>query len=187
MRRLLDSVLVASLWACLPGCGSTSGDPLADPGSGGAAAGGSSAGGVAGSAGEGAGGNEAGGAAGNPSGETGGAATGGAATGGAAGSPSGGAGGTGGTATGGAAGSAVGGSGGTAGGGLTSLLVYDANVENLETPNDACPGDWKDLFAFMKVQGDSPDVFLVQQISDQAELDVLIAHLKTPSARAMPE
>lgn len=61
------------------------------------------------------------------------------------------------------------------------LEVYDNNVENLETVHERAPtycrGDWKDLVYYMKVQHRSPDLFLVEQISDRAQLDHLIATL----------
>lgn len=56
------------------------------------------------------------------------------------------------------------------------LYVYVNNVENLETPGDECRGDWKDLIWEMKT-GTSPDVFLVQQISNQRQLDELVGYM----------
>lgn len=58
------------------------------------------------------------------------------------------------------------------------LQVYVNNVENLETPTEQCTGDWKDLFYEM-ARRPSPDLFLVQQISDQAQLDLLVQHMTT--------
>lgn len=56
------------------------------------------------------------------------------------------------------------------------LQVYVNNIENLETPTDQCPGDWQDLFFYMKKHA-SPDVFLVQQISGQTQLDFLVQYM----------
>ncbi|HMR06958.1 MAG TPA: hypothetical protein PKA88_14335 [Polyangiaceae bacterium] len=56
------------------------------------------------------------------------------------------------------------------------LQVYVNNVENLETPADQCKGDWKDLYYYMKLQP-SPDLFLVQQISGKAQLDLLVKYM----------
>ena len=57
------------------------------------------------------------------------------------------------------------------------LQVYVNNIENLETPTEQCPGDWQDLIAYMKTVKPAPDVFLVQQISNRQQLDVLIAEM----------
>lgn len=53
------------------------------------------------------------------------------------------------------------------------LQVYVNNVENLETVDANCRGDWQDLIYSMKRYSVSPDLFLVQQISNQAELNRL--------------
>lgn len=54
------------------------------------------------------------------------------------------------------------------------LQVYDDNVENLELPSDLdCKGDWRDLLYSMSRADLSPDLFLVQQISNRAQLDLL--------------
>ncbi len=55
----------------------------------------------------------------------------------------------------------------------TFLQVYDNNIENLETPDEYCKGDWKDLVYFMKLQTYAPDLFLVQQVSGRKQLDEL--------------
>ena len=55
------------------------------------------------------------------------------------------------------------------------LQLYDNNIENLETAGERCRRDWKDLVYYMKVQHRSPDLFLVQQVSDRAQLTKLIA------------
>ncbi|HEY0699597.1 MAG TPA: hypothetical protein VGD43_17505 [Micromonospora sp.] len=54
------------------------------------------------------------------------------------------------------------------------VQVYVNNVENLETADAFCPGDWQDLVYYMKTYETSPDLFLVQQVSDQAELNTLV-------------
>lgn len=72
----------------------------------------------------------------------------------------------------------------TANGTSSALLVYSANVENLPTTKDACPGDWKDLYSYIAVSGRKPDLLLVQQISDQGQLDQLVAHMSTTFGRS---
>jgi hypothetical protein len=57
------------------------------------------------------------------------------------------------------------------------VYVYTNNVENLESPGDFCPGDWKDLIWEMKSDVASPDLFLVQQIGGRAQLDQLVAFM----------
>jgi hypothetical protein len=57
------------------------------------------------------------------------------------------------------------------------LHVYGNNIENLEEPTDGCPGDWRDLFYFMKVQAKPVDVFLVQQVANQAQLAALVKYM----------
>ncbi len=63
----------------------------------------------------------------------------------------------------------------------TRILVYTGNVENLPkvtyTP-DECAGDWKDLLYFMQDQPHAPDLFLVQQITDNSQLDALAAQME---------
>jgi hypothetical protein len=57
-------------------------------------------------------------------------------------------------------------------------VVYDTNIENLETASERpCPGDWKDLLYFMKVQKLSPDLITVQQLTNRAQLNDLIREL----------
>ena len=53
------------------------------------------------------------------------------------------------------------------------IQVYDANVENLETPGEFCKGDWQDLIFYMKVQPLAPDLFIVQQVSGRGQLNTL--------------
>ncbi len=67
----------------------------------------------------------------------------------------------------------------------TKILVYTNNVENLPTSNVAagdgstCAGDWQDLIYYMKQMGGAPDIFLVQQISNEDQLDnKLIAKMR---------
>ncbi|MGH3646773.1 MAG: hypothetical protein ACRDTM_06320 [Micromonosporaceae bacterium] len=55
------------------------------------------------------------------------------------------------------------------------LQVYANNVENLETVNAYCPGDWQDLVYYMKGYETSPDLFLVQQVANRAELNTLVS------------
>lgn len=57
------------------------------------------------------------------------------------------------------------------------LHVYVNNVENLKKPNEQCRGDWTDLIHYMKTVKPSPDLFLVQQVSNQAQLDVLVTRM----------
>lgn len=57
------------------------------------------------------------------------------------------------------------------------LFVYTSNIENLETPNDQCKGDWRDLFFYMEQEGHEPDVVLFQQITNRAQLNDLAAHM----------
>ncbi|WP_367123499.1 hypothetical protein [Streptomyces phytohabitans] len=63
------------------------------------------------------------------------------------------------------------------------LQVYDANVENLPTtderPPEQCAGDWHDLMYYMRTQELKPDVYLVQQLSDRAQLDLLLDRMRT--------
>ena len=53
------------------------------------------------------------------------------------------------------------------------MQVYANNVENLETADENCPGDWTDLIYYMRLQEYVPDLFFVQQVSDQAQLKVI--------------
>lgn len=59
------------------------------------------------------------------------------------------------------------------------VQVYVNNVENLERVNDGCPGDWQDLVHYMGIQTLRPDIFLVQQIADQAQLDSYTSRLSS--------
>lgn len=54
------------------------------------------------------------------------------------------------------------------------IHVYINNIENLKTAGEQCAGDWTDLIYAIKVVDPSPDLFLVQQVSDTAQLDVLL-------------
>lgn len=54
------------------------------------------------------------------------------------------------------------------------IHVYINNVENLKTAGEKCVGDWTDLIYAIKVVDPSPDLFLVQQVSDTAQLGVLV-------------
>lgn len=63
------------------------------------------------------------------------------------------------------------------------LLVLTANVENLPRTSDPCPGDFRDLYAYLQVQGVRPDVFFVQQLSGQGQLDQLLAILTSALGR----
>ncbi|RII14686.1 hypothetical protein DSC45_20245 [Streptomyces sp. YIM 130001] len=63
------------------------------------------------------------------------------------------------------------------------LQVYDANVENLPTSTETspaqCAGDWHDLMYYMRTQELKPDVYLVQQLSNKAQLDRLLDRMET--------
>ncbi|MGW7078045.1 hypothetical protein [Streptomyces sp. NPDC054866] len=63
------------------------------------------------------------------------------------------------------------------------LQVYDANVENLPTsdeqPPATCAGDWHDLMYYMRTQELKPDVYLVQQLNNKAQLDLLLDRMET--------
>lgn len=54
------------------------------------------------------------------------------------------------------------------------IQVYVNNIENLETVDADCPGDWKDLVYYMKTYDTSPDLFLVQQLAGPGELKTLV-------------
>jgi hypothetical protein len=58
------------------------------------------------------------------------------------------------------------------------LMVYTSNIENLPTPSDMCPGDWQDLYAYMATQASKPDLFFLQQVDDQAQLNQIIAFME---------
>jgi len=53
------------------------------------------------------------------------------------------------------------------------IQTYVNNIENLETVDANCPGDWQDLIYYMKTYETSPDLFLVQQVSPQ-DLNTLV-------------
>lgn len=57
------------------------------------------------------------------------------------------------------------------------IQVYVNNVENLKLPGEQCPGEWTDLIAYMKTVKPSPDLFLVSQVSDAAQLDLLVKRM----------
>lgn len=63
------------------------------------------------------------------------------------------------------------------------LQVYDANVENLPTPDESspaeCAGDWHDLLYYMRTQELKPDLYLVQQLNNQDQLDLLLKRMET--------
>jgi len=54
------------------------------------------------------------------------------------------------------------------------IQVYVNNIENLKLADEECAGDWTDLVFYMKTFRPAPDVFLVQQVSDSAQLKVLV-------------
>ncbi|MET7639151.1 hypothetical protein [Streptomyces sp. NPDC005438] len=58
------------------------------------------------------------------------------------------------------------------------LQVYEANVENLPTSSENCPGDWHDLMYYMRLQQYRPDIYLVQQLSGQKQLDLLLTRME---------
>ncbi len=61
------------------------------------------------------------------------------------------------------------------------ILVYTANVENLPKPDyapESCAGDWQDLLHYMRTQAHAPDFLLVQQISDNGQLDYLAGQME---------
>jgi hypothetical protein len=53
------------------------------------------------------------------------------------------------------------------------IKVNNNNIENLELPGDACPGDWKDLVWWFKTENYSPDLFLVQQLGGTGDATTL--------------
>lgn len=57
------------------------------------------------------------------------------------------------------------------------IQVYVNNIENLKLAGEECAGDWTDLIWYMKTIKPSPDLFLVQQISDQQQLDHLVQRM----------
>ena len=59
------------------------------------------------------------------------------------------------------------------------IQFYTNNVENLEQVDDPCPGDWLDLIMYMKTYALSPDIYLVQQVSGQAQIEKMAARMST--------
>jgi hypothetical protein len=57
------------------------------------------------------------------------------------------------------------------------LIVYSNNMENWSDGTCAGDGEWSRLFAYIKAQAKSPDILLIQQISNQAQLNTLLAKL----------
>ncbi|HEY5939113.1 MAG TPA: hypothetical protein VIU61_30885, partial [Kofleriaceae bacterium] len=56
------------------------------------------------------------------------------------------------------------------------LVVYNNNIENM-LPANCNKGDWNRLFNYIKAQAQSPDLLVVQQISNQAQLNTLTARM----------
>jgi hypothetical protein len=54
------------------------------------------------------------------------------------------------------------------------VQVLVNNIENLKEPDETCRGDWLDLVHYVRQMRPQPDLFLVQQVSDQAQLDRLV-------------
>lgn len=61
------------------------------------------------------------------------------------------------------------------------VQVYDDNVENLPvvSAEPDCAGDWQDLLYYLRLQTYKPDLFIVQQISNQAQLDDYVARISS--------
>jgi hypothetical protein len=57
------------------------------------------------------------------------------------------------------------------------IQVYVNNIENLKVAGEQCRGDWTDLIYYMKTVKPSPDLFLVQQIANQAQLNDLLQRM----------
>lgn len=57
------------------------------------------------------------------------------------------------------------------------VQTYVNNIENMVPIDSQCPGDWRDLLYYMRLQKYTPDLFLVQQISDQSQLDYLASQM----------
>jgi hypothetical protein len=54
------------------------------------------------------------------------------------------------------------------------LVVYNNNIENMA----GCGGtDWNKLFKYVKAQSKSPDIFTIQQISNQTQLNALVTRM----------
>lgn len=56
------------------------------------------------------------------------------------------------------------------------LVVYNNNLENM-LPASCDGGDWNKLFAYIKAQSSSPDIFTTQQISNTAQLNALTTRM----------
>jgi len=56
------------------------------------------------------------------------------------------------------------------------LTVYNNNTENM-LPARCGNGDWEKLFKYIKSRSTSPDIFVLQQISNSAQLDALVARM----------
>lgn len=56
------------------------------------------------------------------------------------------------------------------------LVVYNNNIENM-LPVDCDGGDWNKLFAYIKAQPTTPDIFVVQQISNATQLKALTTRM----------
>ena len=67
--------------------------------------------------------------------------------------------------------------------GPAQLRVYTANVENLPRTSDGCQGDWKDLFAYMQLQPNKPDILLVQQVTNLAQLGTITSYMTSKFGR----
>ena len=57
------------------------------------------------------------------------------------------------------------------------LVVYNNNIENMLPAADCEGGDWNKLFRYIKAQAKSPDIFVVQQISNAAQLKALTTRM----------
>ena len=64
------------------------------------------------------------------------------------------------------------------------VQVYDNNLENLPTVDLACPGDWQDLVYYLQRAPLKPDIFTVQQISDQTQLNSYVSRLSNDLGEA---
>lgn len=56
-------------------------------------------------------------------------------------------------------------------------MVLNANVENLPTTSDGCPGDWRDLFYYLELQPNKPDIVFLQQVTDIAQLQQIVGYM----------
>jgi hypothetical protein len=64
------------------------------------------------------------------------------------------------------------------------VQVFNNNLENLPTVDLACPGDWQDLVYYVKRAPTKPDLFTVQQISNQSQLNSYVSRLSTELGEA---